>query len=545
LQSLNEELETSKEELESTNEELITVNEEMASRNTELSRLNSDLTNVETSTKFVIVLLGRDLTVRRFSAQAEKQFNLFASDVGRPIGAVRHNLDLPELEAVVAEVIAKVRECEHEVRDQQGRWYSLRVRPYVTVENKVEGAVLVLVDIDDLKRTERLISEAHEHAAAIIRTVPDPLVILDGELRCQSANEAFSRTFKISAANLTGRSIFELDDGSWDFPRLRHLLERIIPEKHFFDDFEVTHDFERIGRRSLLLNARVLNESGGKPKEILLGFRDITERKRVEDALAEAKALLSQHADNLEKLVTKRTAELITANEQSLVMQKKLRQLTHQIIATQEEERKQISRELHDEVVQTLVGINVELGALAEDAAASAPGLREKIARTQKLVEGSVHAVHRFARGLRPAVLDDLGLIAALHAYCKNLAAQKKIVIKLVAFQGVDALEGAERTVLFRVAQEALTNVARHAHATHVRINLSQIPGAVRMEIADNGKSFAVEKTLRKETNQRLGLVGMRERVEMVGGNLTIESTPGTGTTVRAEVPFAAARARV
>jgi len=129
LQSINEELETSKEELESANEELTTVNEEMANRNLELNRLNSDLVNLQTSTKLPIVLLGRDLTIRRFSAEAEKQFNLLATDMGRPITAVRHNLDLPELEAVLAEVISGVREWEREVRDKQGRWYLVRARP--------------------------------------------------------------------------------------------------------------------------------------------------------------------------------------------------------------------------------------------------------------------------------------------------------------------------------------------------------------------------------------------------------------------------------
>jgi signal transduction histidine kinase len=218
-------------------------------------------------------------------------------------------------------------------------------------------------------------------------------------------------------------------------------------------------------------------------------------------------------------------------------MQKKLRHLTRQIIATQEEERKAISRELHDEVVQTLVGIHVELAALAEQAAASAPALRTQLARTQRLVENSVQAVHRFARGLRPAVLDDLGLISALHAHCRQLAKRKKLAIKLTAFRGVDALGGAERTVLFRVAQEALANVVRHARATQVRINLQRNGEMLRMEISDNGKSFAVEKTLRRKNN-RLGLLGMRERVEMIGGSLTIESAPGSGTTVRADVPF-------
>ena len=185
---------------------------------------------------------------------------------------------------------------------------------------------------------------------------------------------------------------------------------------------------------------------------------------------------------------------------ESQVMQKRLRQLTRQIISAQEEERKKISRELHDEVVQTLVGINVELSALGKGASVGLDTLKEKIARTQRLVENSVNAVHRFARELRPAVLDDLGLIPALHAYSKSLAERKKIKIQLTAFGGVEALGSAKRTVLFRVAQEALTNVARHAHATQVRMSISKIAGTIRMEISDNGKSFHVGKVLRQET---------------------------------------------
>ncbi len=229
---------------------------------------------------------------------------------------------------------------------------------------------------------------------------------------------------------------------------------------------------------------------------------------------------------------------------ESQLMQKKLRQLTHQIISAQEEERKEISRELHDEVVQTLVGINVELAALGKGAAVGLETLKAKIARTQRLVEHSVNEVHRFARELRPAVLDDLGLIPALHAYSKSLAERKKLKIRMTAFGGVEALGSAKRTVLFRVAQEALTNVARHAHATQVRMSITEISGAIRMEISDNGKSFPVGKTLLAGNNKRLGLVGMRERVEMVGGHLTIKSAPGMGTTVCAEIPFTQEKAR-
>jgi signal transduction histidine kinase len=223
---------------------------------------------------------------------------------------------------------------------------------------------------------------------------------------------------------------------------------------------------------------------------------------------------------------------------ESQVMQKKLRSLTHQIISAQEAERREISRELHDDVVQTLVGINVELSALGKGASVGLRALKTKIARTQRLVTNSVNAVHRFARELRPAVLDDLGLIPALNAYSKSLAERKNLKIHLSAFAGVEALGNAKRTVLFRVAQEALTNVARHAQATEVSMKIREIKGSIRMEVSDNGRSFPVDKTLTANSRNRLGLVGMRERVEMVGGLLTIISVQGKGTTVRAEIPF-------
>jgi signal transduction histidine kinase len=271
--------------------------------------------------------------------------------------------------------------------------------------------------------------------------------------------------------------------------------------------------------------------------------------------LRQRNELLHQHATalargnrRLEREVARREAgesalRLGRAHYQKLfresqVMQKKLRQLTRQIIVVQEEERKQISRELHDEVVQTLVGINVELSGLTKETSTGLHHLKAKIVRTQRLVENSVNAVHRFARDLRPAVLDDLGLIPALHAYCKSLAARKSLRIKMTAFGGVETLGAAERTVLFRVAQEALNNVVRHARATSVTVNIIRANGTIRLEIMDNGRAFPVQKILFAKSRKRLGLLGMQERVEMVGGKLTVESTVDHGTTVRAELPF-------
>ena len=230
--------------------------------------------------------------------------------------------------------------------------------------------------------------------------------------------------------------------------------------------------------------------------------------------------------------------------EQSDRLQEQLRQLSRQILSAQEEERRQISRELHDVIAQTLTGINVRLAALSKEATTNTKGLDRNIARTQRLVEKSVDIVHRFARELRPAVLDDLGLIPALHSFMKNFTTRTGVRTRLTAFAGVEQLETARRTVLFRVAQEALTNVARHAKASRVEVSLQKMPDGICMKIKDDGKSFQVERTLHANGGKRLGLLGMRERLEMVGGTFGVESAPGKGTIIMAQIPFGKISAR-
>jgi len=223
--------------------------------------------------------------------------------------------------------------------------------------------------------------------------------------------------------------------------------------------------------------------------------------------------------------------------EEARNMQEHLRHLSRQIILVQEEERKEISRELHDEIAQTLSGINVHMAALKIEDDANTKNLQKKITTTQRLVEKSVRIVHQFARDLRPAILDDLGLIPALTSYMKGFTKRTRIQIDFKASLGVEKLNFIKRTMFYRVVQAALTNVAQHAQASRVKVTLKKIPNAIYLQIADNGKSFQVEHVLYAKKNKRLGLLGMRERVEMVGGRFTVESVKGTGTTIGAEVP--------
>jgi signal transduction histidine kinase len=224
--------------------------------------------------------------------------------------------------------------------------------------------------------------------------------------------------------------------------------------------------------------------------------------------------------------------------KEAIHMQEHLRHLSRRLLSAQEEERKVISRELHDEVGQILTGVTVRLAALKREAAAGTRGLENRLAGTQRLLEKTMKIVHRCARELRPPILDDLGLVPALHAFMRQFTQRTRIPIRFTAFAAVERLDSDKRTVLYRVGQESLTNIAKHAQATRVRVAIRKVAGNVRLEIHDDGKSFRVQRVLTGGKVTRLGLLGMRERVEMVGGTFSVLSAPGKGTTVRAQIPM-------
>jgi signal transduction histidine kinase len=280
-------------------------------------------------------------------------------------------------------------------------------------------------------------------------------------------------------------------------------------------------------------------------------FNDITERKKAEIVRRRLEVLTASNQKLELEIVHRKAVEAALRQSeqqqgellaQSRAMQEQLRQLSRQVLEAQENERKRISLELHDVIAQTLTGINIRLGTLKQAAGLNTKDFARNIARTQRLVEKSVHIVHRFARELRPAVLDDLGLIPALHAYLKSFMADTGIRVSLQVFAGIERADAALRTVLYRVAQEALTNVSRHAHASHVTVSIEQRPQDLCMKITDDGQAFDVEHAL--QSGKRLGLLGMRERLEMVGGSFSITSVTGQGTTIEARLPLHKTRVR-
>jgi signal transduction histidine kinase len=268
------------------------------------------------------------------------------------------------------------------------------------------------------------------------------------------------------------------------------------------------------------------------------GFRETNLKLQQLIAVLEKRNLqLAESNRELEVEISerKRTEKALRESEENL------RNLSNQILHVQEEERKRISLELHDEVGAALTGISMNLESLKKNSIMKSPALVQKLADTQNLLQETMEMAHRFARELRPAMLDELGLLPTLRSYLKSFANRTGL---RACFRGdpmAETLEDDQKTVLFRVEQESLTNVSKHARASKVDVTVGRLEGAICMVIADNGRSFEADP-VNATTRKRLGLLGMQERVRLVNGQFSVNPIPGKGTTVRVVIPFSPAK---
>ena len=288
-QAGNEELETAQEELESANEELNTLNENLRITNAELSQVNRDLTNLLESISIPLVMVGRDLRIHRFTRAMEPMLNLIPSDVGRSLTDLQPQMELPDLRRLLLDAMEGGNRKPRDIRDAHGRWYSLRILPSVGPDGNIDGAVMMLIDIDAAKR-------GLDFAEAIVETVREPLLILNQNLEVLKANKTFYETFETLREETEGRLVYDLGNGQWNIPKLRELLENILPAHSTFRDFEVTHAFEHVGRKVMLLNASEIFNPNAQARTILLAIEDATDRKQAEEALRTTNAELQHFA---------------------------------------------------------------------------------------------------------------------------------------------------------------------------------------------------------------------------------------------------------
>jgi two-component system, chemotaxis family, CheB/CheR fusion protein len=271
-QSTNEELETSKEELQSINEELSTVNAELQMKVEELIHTKDDMYNLFNSTEIASIFLDNNLNIRRFTKEATRLINMRDSDLGRPLSDIVSNLKYEKLVDDIREVIQRVAFKEKELQTVNGEWYQMRIMPYKTSEDVIDGAVITFNNITPNKNIQQKIQAALDYADNIIDTVREPLLILNNELQIVSANRSFYQTFKVTPEETEGHELFKLGNGQWDIPILHDLLENILTKNNELDDFLVEHKFPQIGTKKILLNARRIYSENPSTPLILLAI---------------------------------------------------------------------------------------------------------------------------------------------------------------------------------------------------------------------------------------------------------------------------------
>ncbi|MCC6368278.1 MAG: PAS domain S-box protein [Bryobacterales bacterium] len=630
LQSTNEELETAKEELQSTNEELTTLNEELQNRNAELGQLANDLSNLLVGANIPVLILGSDLRIRRFTPMAGTVLNLIPADVGRPFSQIASTVNVPDLPSLLNEVIDHFAIIEREVQDQQGRWYTLRMRPYKTGDNKIDGVLIALLDIDVIKRSLVEVQHAREYAEAIVQTVPEPFLVLDSNLRVLTANELFHSAFSTTPASVAGLSVFQLAGGQWNLPQFRNLIENILPSQGMVKDHEVVYKTSN-QERYFLITAREIRRNEKATGLILLGLRDITEARAALESLRESEASLKgilessaqsiltvdvegrirsanpateamfghyideligqqveilipeplrsshvsyrrQYIENPSKRpMGRRGIELQGLRKDGSVFplevslssidtsrglvavafvsditervvniaamarySRQLRALTSRLINAHESERKHIARELHDVLSQKMAALSMQVSALAANPPPT-DKLRHTLSELGDIVGEVAQQMQLLSRQLHPSILYDLGLAKAAGNDCRVFSKHHGIPVNFQAANLPESIPADTALCLYRVLQESLYNIGKHAGAKSVEVILSCNGEEIVLEVTDFGDGFDL---LQVRDKGGLGLISMEERVRTVDGRLSIWSEPGKGTRVEARVPL-------
>ena len=500
-QAGNEELETAQEELESANEELNTLNEELKTSNVEFSKVNRDLTNVLESISIPLVMVGRDLRIRRFTRAIEPMLNLVSSDVGRPITDFQPQVELPDLRRLLLDAMEGGNRRPRDIRDSHGRWYSLRILPSAGPDGKTDGAVMVLIDIDAAKR-------GLDFAEAIVETVREPLVILNQNLQVVKANKAFYDTFQSATEETEGRLIYDLGNGQWNIPKLRELLENILPTHSTFRNFEVTHEFDRVGRKVMLLNASEIFNPNAQARTILLAIEDMTDRKDAEEALRTTNAELQHFAYAL-------THDL----------QEPLRMVVNFSELLAQEYSGKLSKD-----ADKFISYSVQ-GALRIEAL-----LKALLAYWE---------VSERERGILIAI--DCGAVLA-----KTLFNLQTAIAESGALVTSDSLPtvAAEEVLLMQLFQNLISNSIKYRSKETPRIHISAErdgegwrfavrDNGIGIDQQDAGRVFGMFKRLHGSEipGTGIGLAICKKVVEGQGGRIWLESEPGRGATFKFTIP--------
>jgi two-component system CheB/CheR fusion protein len=277
LQTTNEEIQTSKEEMQSLNEELLTVNTELQSTIDKLASVNDDMNNLFNSTEIAAFFLDSELRIKRFTPKAQEFIHLIHSDIGRFLKHFSTTIKYDKLLDNAEEVLRTLIQKNIEVESKDNRWYHIRILPYRTLTNVIDGVVITLSDVTAFKEYEFQLSQLNNalqaslnYAENIVNTVREPLLALNHNLQIVSASRSFYKIFRMTESETIGTLLYNLGNNQWDIPQLRELLHQVLTENQSFENFMLENDFPLIGHKQFLLNARKINQQPLADDMILL-----------------------------------------------------------------------------------------------------------------------------------------------------------------------------------------------------------------------------------------------------------------------------------
>jgi len=538
LRSSTEELETSKEELQSLNEEMRTVNQELKIKIEEQIQANDDIHNLINSAEIGTVFLDRSSRVKMFTPRTRDIFSLLPIDRGRQLEDINNHLLVTDLTADIDRVLQHEERVEREVQTRDGRWFMMRLIPYRNLaEDHIDGVVLTFFEITVRKLAEEALRRSEERMRLVLESVADYAILtLDEEGRIDTWTAGARAMFGFTEPEAIGSSFdllstFEDRESGVAAAELRQAR---VAGRAVVARWHMRKDGTRVFVSGTLSPLRSAHG-------VILGYvkiaRDLTEHKRLEDALHHAN-------DDLDARVNERTRELADANvtldlelRERRGAEERIRRLLNRLVTIQEDERRRVARDLHDHLGQQITALRLTLESL-KSASMVDGRLPETVAEAQRITERLDRDLDFFTSELRPPAIDDLGLGTALAQYVAEWSRNTGVPAQ---FQS-SALDGLHLTSdleinLYRIAQEGLNNVYKHAQATLVDVFLGRRDGQVVLIVEDNGRGFQHPQSAGETRDRGLGLLGMRERAALMGGQVEIETDPGNGTSIFVKVP--------
>jgi PAS domain S-box-containing protein len=419
------------------------------------------------------------------------------------VGKVSHELLRTAFPHNLMEITAKLLahgrwdgELVHTTRD--GRRIIVSSRWALQRDEEARPAAILVIDRDitQQKKAEEAMNEARRFAESVIDTVQEALLVLDPDLRVISANHTFYDTFQVHPEETQGQFLYDIGNCQWDIPDLRRLLEGILPHDSSFENFEVEHDFERIGRRTMILNARRIYREKQETEMILLAMMDITIRKQQEQEIRDH--------------------------------QRQLASLTEQLLFAEERERRRLAVALHDSIGQSLAFSKRELGVLQKHVPAAAA---EAIEGVKNEIDEAIHQTRDLTFELSPATLHTFGLEAGIEELCDQFRRQEEFAVRFEATDEDKPLTDQVKVLLYRATRELLLNVVKHAEAKNVSVRVDRVDNQIRIRVADDGRGFDLSAIGEVAGERRgFGIFSIRERLTHVGGSFQIVSEPGKGT---------------